>query len=144
MSRVAFIAVLAGAVIISACESSGGSSGYRSSNSFYYGYGNTWYDDPNYWYDDPDYVVVPPPRPERPGDRPSVENPIVLPDEPGPVRPEQPIARPQPVGPELSSRESSYRSRMPESQPRMSRPSSRQSIPSRSRGGGFRGGGRRR
>jgi hypothetical protein len=146
MNRASALLALTTAVLLSGCESSGGGSGYSSSN-VYYGYGHSWYDEPNYWYDDPDYVVVDPPRPDqpiRPGARP--ENPIAnVPGEPGAVRPEQPIARPpQPVGPELSASESAYRSRMPASQPRMSRPSSRPSIPNRSRGGGFRGGGGRR
>jgi hypothetical protein len=144
MNRCHAVFALTTAVLLAGCESSGG--GY-SGSSVYYGYGHSWYDNPNYWYDDPDYVVVPPPRPDqpiRPGARP--ENPIApVPGEPGAVRPEQPIARPpQPVGPELSARDSAYSSRMPTSQPRMSRPSSRPSIPSRPRGGGFRGGGGRR
>lgn len=141
MNRSSALLALTTAALLAGCESSGG--GY-SSNSVYYGYGHGWYDEPDYWYSDPDYVVVDPPRPEqpiRPGARP--ENPIAnVPGEPDYGRPEKPIAKP--VGPELSPRDSAYRSRMPASQPRMSRSKSRPSIPSRSRGGGFKGGGGRR
>jgi hypothetical protein len=149
MNRRHALFALTTAVVLAGCESSGG--GY-SGSSVYYGYGHSWYDEPAYWYNDPDYVVVDPPRPDqpiRPGARP--ENPIApVPGEPGTVRPEQPIVRPdpvgpmQPVGPQPSVRDYSSQSRMPASQPRMSRPSSRPSIPNRSRGGGFRGGGGRR
>ena len=142
MNRSSVLLALTTAALLAGCESSDG--GY-SSSSVYYGYGHGWYDEPDYWYRDPDYVVVDPPRPDRPirPGTPRPENPIAnVPGEPGIVRPENPIAKP--VGPELSPSDSAYRSRMPASQPRMSRPSSRPSIPSRPRGGGFRGGGGRR
>lgn len=116
-------------------------SGISTGASFYYGtpypYYGPYYGYPYYGYNGPDYIVTPPPRPTYPGGE-------------LPVRPEQPIARPpgaerpstlpaERPGTRPSTADSS-RSRMPSAQPRMSTPSARPSIPSRSRGGGGRRG----
>lgn len=128
--RLAFALLAAALAACSSDEYSGRP--VSTSTSFYYGH--AWYDDPDYWYDDPDYVVVPPDRVDRP------------------VRPEQPIARPSPQPPGVSTLPApvperpatrpapsdASRSRMPSAQPRMSSRSSRASIPRAPRGGGVR------
>jgi hypothetical protein len=128
--------------LLAGCASDGysGSSGSVSTHTAFY-YGNPWYDHP-YYYDDPDYVVVPPDSINRPGARP--ENPIAeVPPGDG-LKPSQLPAQRPAQGPGVDTRPATS-SRMPSAQPRTSRPSTRPSIPSRPRGGGFsRGGGRRR